>query len=59
MWMAMRPFGFVATYGAFVGMDVRDKRVKQRVLESMKIQIRAEGYTSHELLEESCCNRGI
>ncbi len=54
IWRALRPFEFATTHGAFMGMDVRDKRVKERVLESMKIQIRAEGYKSHELLDESC-----
>ncbi|KAI9874451.1 MAG: hypothetical protein M1830_009738, partial [Pleopsidium flavum] len=54
MWRALRPLVFSTTHGAFVGMDVRDKRVKERVLQSMKIQVRAEGYKSHELLSESC-----
>ena len=34
-------------------MDVRDGNVKQRVLESAKIQIRAEGYQNLEALGEN------
>lgn len=44
MWEAMRPFDFESTHGAFVGTDVRDKNIKARVLESMKIQARSEGW---------------
>ena len=52
MWQAIKPFGFDTTYGAFVGMDVRDKELKRRMLESMKIQVRGEGWEKHEILEE-------
>lgn len=53
MWQALKPFDFESTHGAFVGIDVRDKHVKARVLESMKIQARAEGYADHAILRES------
>jgi len=53
MWQAIRPYGFESTHGAFVGQDVRDKKVKGRVLESMKIQTRAMGWEDHALLKES------
>lgn len=53
MWQALRPFGFSSTHGAFSGHEVRDPRVKGRVLESMKIQVRGEGWSEHALLEES------
>lgn len=53
MWQAMRPFEFESTHGAFVGQEVRDKKVKGRVLESMKIQVRGEGWSEHALLKES------
>ena len=33
-------------------MDVRDKELKRRMLESMKIQVRGEGWEKHEILEE-------
>lgn len=52
IWNALKPFGFTSTHGAFVGTDVRAADVKKRVLESAKIQIRAEGYTRHILLNE-------
>ncbi|KAK0285781.1 hypothetical protein LTR35_005121 [Friedmanniomyces endolithicus] len=52
MWQAIRPYEFHSTHGAFVGQDVRDEKVKDRVLESMKIQTRAMGWEKHALLEE-------
>ena len=52
IWKALEPFDFNSTHGAFLGLDVRDVNVKNRVLESAKIQIRAEGYRNHELEKE-------
>ncbi|MCJ1477584.1 hypothetical protein MMC13_006257 [Lambiella insularis] len=52
IWEAVKPFEFTSTYGAFVGTDVRGEDVKKRVLESAKIQVRAEGYDKHDLLTE-------
>ena len=52
IWRALRPFDFTSTHGAFVGTDVRDTDLKRRVLESAKIQVRAEGYDRHEILDE-------
>ncbi|KAF2723319.1 hypothetical protein K431DRAFT_344872 [Polychaeton citri CBS 116435] len=54
MWKALKPHDFESTHGAFTGMDVRSPLVKQRVLESMQIQVRFatgvdEGY---EILDE-------
>ncbi|MCJ1361162.1 hypothetical protein MMC16_000260 [Acarospora aff. strigata] len=54
MWKALKAFEFSVTMGAFVGMDVRDTRVKERVLESMKIQVRAMGWGVHGIFAESC-----
>lgn len=51
IWKAIEPFHFDTTHGAFVGMDVRDQDVKKRVLESMQIQTRGEGWKVHEILE--------
>jgi hypothetical protein len=48
MWKAIKPFDFESTHGAFVGLDVRDKNVKKRVLESMKIQVNAMGWAIEE-----------
>ena len=53
MWEALRPLDFESTHGAFVGTEVRDKKVKGRVLESMQIQARNEGYEEHAILDES------
>lgn len=53
MWSAIAPYDFESTHGAFVGQEVRDKNVKGRVLESMKIQTRAMGWPDHGLLRES------
>lgn len=55
MWQALKPYDFESTHGAFVGMEVRDKNSKFRVLESMKIQARAEGYNEQnaDILKES------
>lgn len=65
MWKVLKPFAFTSTHGAFVGQDVvldavdgRDEGgrleggVKRRVLESMKVQVRAEGWGEHEFLAE-------
>ena len=52
MWRAIEPYDFDTTHGAFVGMDVRDKFLKKRVLESMKIQTRGEGWEHHEILNQ-------
>ena len=52
IWHAIKPFDFDMTYGAFVGTEVRDDDLKNRVLESMKIQVRGEGWERHEILEE-------
>lgn len=53
MWQALRPFEFESTHGAFTGTEVRDKNIKARVLESMKIQTRGEGWEDAEILRES------
>ncbi|KAF1981427.1 hypothetical protein K402DRAFT_398516 [Aulographum hederae CBS 113979] len=53
IWEAIKPFDFDVTMGAFPGMDVRGKDVKRRLLESVKIQVRSEGWTEHEILSET------
>ena len=52
MWEAIRPYDFDTTHGAFTGMDIRDKELKARLLGSMKIQVRNEGYEKHEILDQ-------
>lgn len=53
MWQALRPLEFESTHGAFAGLDIRDQNVKARVLESMRIQARNEGWDDVEILKES------
>jgi len=53
IWQAIRSFDFDTTHGAFEGMDVRDENLKKRMLESMKIQVRGEGWERHEILEQT------
>jgi hypothetical protein len=53
MWSVLKKHDFGSTHGAFTGQDIIAKDVKKRVLESMQIQIRGEGYEKHTLLEES------
>lgn len=52
IWQAIKAFEFDTTYGAFVGMDVRDEGLKGRMLGSMKIQVRGEGWEGHGILSE-------
>ena len=51
IWEAIEPLDFDTTHGAFVGMDVRDESLKRRMLESMQIQTRGEGWERHEILD--------
>ncbi|KAI4841669.1 metallo-beta-lactamase family protein [Aureobasidium sp. EXF-8846] len=52
MWKAVKPYKFTVTHGLFPGWDIRDENVKQSVLESMKIQVRSQGFAEHALLNE-------
>ena len=54
MWKAIAPYEFEATHGAFLGMDVRRPDAKKAILESMKIQVKFEGYENHSILNETC-----
>lgn len=53
MWEVLKRYDFRSTHGAFVGQDIEDVCVKQRVLESMQIQVRRMGWTEHSFLKES------
>ena len=59
IWKAIKPYRFTATLGVFaVGSNVREAKgqrmsLKARVLESAKIAVKAMGYSSHAILEES------
>jgi len=52
MWRVLETLDFESTHAAFVGTDIYDKDLKGRVLESMKIQARNEGYAEHEILKQ-------
>ena len=52
IWRAIEPYEFDTTHGAFAGMDVRDGDLKKRMLQSMQIQTRGEGWERHEILDE-------
>ncbi|CAD0024683.1 unnamed protein product, partial [Aureobasidium pullulans] len=52
MWKAIKPYDFTATHGLFPGWDISDENVKKSVLDSMKIQVRNQGFASHALLDE-------
>ncbi|PTB63153.1 hypothetical protein BBK36DRAFT_1171953 [Trichoderma citrinoviride] len=53
MWGILKAYDFTSTHAIFVGMDIEDDKVKERVLESMKIQTRAMGHVTHALLDET------
>lgn len=54
MWAVLGSHEFKSTHGAFMGTDIEDERIKERVLESMKIQIRRMGWTGHPFLALRC-----
>jgi len=43
MWQVLNQYEFHSTHGAFVGTDIVAEDVKQRVFDSMKIQVKGEG----------------
>ena len=53
MWQVLQRLDFESTHAAFVGTEIRDSGVKGRVLESMKIQARGEGWEDHAILKET------
>lgn len=57
IWRAIKPYDFRATFGVFKDANVAEKpgqrmTLKERVLESAKIQIKAMGWKEHEMLTE-------
>lgn len=52
MWKILKPWKYSATHGAFLGQDVWGENMRHRVLESMKIQISAQGWPQHPFLTE-------
>lgn len=57
MWKVLKPWRFTSTHGAFLGQDVYGRpgdqnEMRRRVLDSMKIQVQAQGWPEHEFLAE-------
>lgn len=48
MWDTLKHHDFTSTHGAFVGLDICADDLKQRVLESMKIQTRFGGWAQQD-----------
>lgn len=58
IWHAIKPYDFRATFGVFKGANVVEEegqrmRLKERVLESAKIQVKAMGWHEHEMMKET------
>ena len=53
MWDILKNYDFRSTHGAFSGFDIEEPDVKQRVLDSMQIQVRYMGYEDHAFLLET------
>ena len=52
IWKAIEPFDFVYTHSVMRMSSIRGIDLKARILESARIQIRAEGYVDHPFLAE-------
>ncbi|KAH8906240.1 hypothetical protein BR93DRAFT_928838 [Coniochaeta sp. PMI_546] len=52
MWSVLKKYDFRSTHGAFVGQDIEDVCIRQRVLDSMQIQVRHMGWVDHPFLKE-------
>ena len=53
VWKSVKDLEFDTTFGAFVGMEVRDEGLKGRMLMSMQTQVRTGGWKEHQILEET------
>ena len=52
IWRAVKDLDFDTTYGNFIGMDIRGPDLRKRVLESMKIQVKSQGFQEHAIFSE-------
>ncbi|KAI0121226.1 metallo-beta-lactamase family protein [Xylariales sp. AK1849] len=59
MWSILKKYEFRSTHGAFLKTDVMktEAEMKQRVLESMQIQIKYMGYGNHAMLQAKATSR--
>jgi hypothetical protein len=46
MWSILKKYDFRSTHGAFATQDIEDENIKQRVLDSMKIQTKYAGWAN-------------
>jgi hypothetical protein len=53
MWGILKNYDFRSTHGHFPKLDIELPHVKERVLDSMKIQVRAMGNNDCPLLQET------
>ncbi|ORY68600.1 metallo-beta-lactamase family protein [Pseudomassariella vexata] len=55
MWAIIKKYEFRSTHGAFLKTDIvkTEAEMKQRVLDSMQIQIKYMGYGNHSMLKET------
>lgn len=44
MWDILKQYDFTSTHGAFVGQEIEDDGLKERVLDSMQIQVKSMGW---------------
>jgi len=54
IWEAIKDHSFTRTFGGFMGQDVKGQEdLRGRVLESMKIWVKAAGHEGHAVMIES------
>ncbi|CAJ2499679.1 Uu.00g025320.m01.CDS01 [Anthostomella pinea] len=55
MWNILKKYEFRSSHGAFLNVDIvkSEAEMKQRLLESMQIQIKYSGYGNHTMLKET------
>lgn len=53
IWDAIKGYDFTATHGLFVGWDLQASDIKGRVLDSMKNQVKKQGFTEASVFLES------
>jgi hypothetical protein len=51
MWRILLKHDFKSVHGGFGGQDIEAEDIKERVLDSMKIHIRGEGYSEADFDE--------
>lgn len=52
MWGILKKYDFKSAHGAFMAQDIEDERIKERTLESMKIQTKFSGWARQHAWDE-------